>query len=205
MNINKIRENILHVTFKTQEELAKAFLPFQEFYENIKFAGTEFTFDEFKDWYIAEFGEFSYYQDWSGFNVPSSVIASMRNNDNLMKSLVISDESTKLYESLLPMLSDDFYVIGTIQDTDVGTLAHELSHARFFLDILYKQNVTFVLEKNSHLIEPLVEHLKGISYHQKVLLDEAHAYILHEEEYLTSEGLWNSNLAALREELRRLE
>ena len=66
---------IFLVRFRTQHELAATFLRFQEHYESRRFRGRVFTLEQFMDWYAATFGAFTYYQDWSGFNVPSIALA----------------------------------------------------------------------------------------------------------------------------------
>jgi len=52
-------------------------LRFEEYYESPRFKGRIFTFDEYRKWYVKnspkgkKTGRFTYYSDWSGFNIPS--------------------------------------------------------------------------------------------------------------------------------------
>lgn len=76
----KITDKINLLVFENQKELASTFVRFQEHYESPEFAGKTFSLEEFKEWYIKnsekgrETGEFTYYEDWSGFNIPSYVM-----------------------------------------------------------------------------------------------------------------------------------
>lgn len=202
MKIKEIKPHVFHVTYETQEELAKAFLPFQEFYENIHFARKFFTLEDFKKWYAAKFGAFSYYEDWSGFNVPGWLFNEAKGPPEDLARL--SRESSKLYDifSAMTHFGDGIYVIGTTEDTDPATLDHELAHARYSLDDSYADTVLELLTKYAMETKDLEDHLKAISYHPNVICDEVHAYVLTEEEYLTEKGLWTPGLAKLREEIK---
>lgn len=48
MNIKHTQPQVFLITYDTQEELCAAFLPFQEYYENIQFADKEFSLEQFK-------------------------------------------------------------------------------------------------------------------------------------------------------------
>ena len=69
---HKVADGIYLLRFKTQYELTSTFLRVQEHYESPQFHGRIFTLEQYMDWYVARYGSFSYYQDWSGFNVPST-------------------------------------------------------------------------------------------------------------------------------------
>jgi hypothetical protein len=69
---HKVAEGIYLLRFKTQYELTSTFLRVQEHYESPQFHGRIFTLEQYMDWYVADNGAFTYFQDWSGFNVPST-------------------------------------------------------------------------------------------------------------------------------------
>jgi len=75
-----LAKNIHLLTFENQFDITSTLLRFQEHYESPKFKGQFFTLEEFKEWYIKnspkgiETGEFTYYSDWNGFNIPSYVL-----------------------------------------------------------------------------------------------------------------------------------
>src|SRR5512138_554281 len=72
MTKTKIADRIFVVRFDTLYELASTFLRFQEHYESPRFRNRIFSLEEFMDWYAEKTGAFTYFTDWSGFNVPSS-------------------------------------------------------------------------------------------------------------------------------------
>ena len=70
IKFSEIIPNIFWFNFDTQEECAKTFCRFEEYYESPFWQGKIFTLDEYKEWYIKTYGQWSYYTDWSGFNIP---------------------------------------------------------------------------------------------------------------------------------------
>ncbi|HVY01919.1 MAG TPA: hypothetical protein VHA12_04110, partial [Candidatus Nanoarchaeia archaeon] len=80
MKLREIYPNIFHIQFSTRLLLTSTFLRFQEHYESPKFRGKIFSLEEYKKWYISnspkgkETGKFTYYEDWSGFNIPGHVL-----------------------------------------------------------------------------------------------------------------------------------
>ena len=63
MKVVRVRKDIFHLKFNSQQELAETFLRFQEHYESPKYRGKVFTLGEFRKWYTDVHGSFSYYQD----------------------------------------------------------------------------------------------------------------------------------------------
>ena len=51
---------------------------FQEHYESPEFTGTVFTVGAFRKWYAETYGAFTYASDWSGFNIPGTVLEPFR-------------------------------------------------------------------------------------------------------------------------------
>src|SRR5690242_20121476 len=121
---NKLADRIYLVRFETQYELAATFLRVQEYYESPRFSGRVFSLEQYMDWYVAQFGAFTYYQDWAGFNVPSTALQPFYEGkfDPLL-------EKEKRLLRLFKRLRGRFYVIGVY---DSGDLTHELAHALYF-------------------------------------------------------------------------
>lgn len=71
---SRIAKDIYLLRFKTQYELAATFLRVQEHYESPRFHGRIFSLEQFMDWYAKRYGNFTYYEDWAGFNVPSTAL-----------------------------------------------------------------------------------------------------------------------------------
>ncbi len=174
MKKTKIRNNIYILEFKNQYELASTFLRFQEHYESPKFQGKIFTLKEFKKWYTKERGKFSYYQDWSGFNIPSDVLKPFYKG----KFNPLSKKE-KQFLNLFRQEKTKFYIIGLYVNVPRKSelLKHEIAHALFYTVPEYKKEVLKEIRKydTSKLKQSL---LKTAGYSESVLEDETNAYIL---------------------------
>jgi hypothetical protein len=71
---SKHAEGVYLLRSKTQYELASTFLRIQEHYESPFFSGKIFSLEQYMDWCAARTGSFTYYEDSSGFSVPSSAL-----------------------------------------------------------------------------------------------------------------------------------
>lgn len=173
------RPGIYLVESKTRLDLAGTFMRFQEFYESPVFRGKVFSVDEFAAWYAKEHGNFSYYQDWAGFNIPSWVLRPFIAGD--------FNPLTDKESSFIEFFNDvrgDFYVIGiTKEDPEwFDTLKHELVHGAFFYNPEYRQDVlSCILDLKP---EPAKNSLEKMGYGKNVIDDETNAYLLTEPQTL---------------------
>jgi hypothetical protein len=162
---HKVAEGIYLLRFKTQYELTSTFLRVQEHYESPQFHGRIFTLEQYMDWYVAENGAFSYFQDWSGFNVPSTAFQPFYEGK--------FDPLTRKEKRLLALfrnLKERFYVIGIYDDGKKGTLTHELAHALFFIDDDYRQAVREAMR--GYDTSALEKQLAKAGYARHVIPDE---------------------------------
>ena len=114
---HKVADGIYLLRFKTQYELTSTFLRVQEHYELPQFHGRIFTLEQYMDWYVAENGAFTYFQDWSGFNVPSTAFQPFYEGK--------FDPLTRKEKRLLGLfrnLQGRFYVIGIYDSGKKGPL-----------------------------------------------------------------------------------
>jgi hypothetical protein len=187
----KIADGIFVLRFATQHELASSFLRVQEHYESSRFRNVVFTLAEYKKWYAAEFGAFTYYRDWSGFNVPSTAFAPFFAGR--------FDPLLRKEQRLLRLFRDErspYYVIGISSDAD---LKHEIAHAFFYMRPGYRNAVLAALR--GYDTSGIQKWLASLGYHRHVLIDEVHAYLIAPGGSFSpaSEGL-----AALQKELRAI-
>ena len=173
-----IAKNIFLLVFDNQREITKTFLRFQEFYESPKFKGKIFSLDDFKKWYIVDSpqgkktGKFTYYSDWNGFNIPSSVLKPFYSGK--FNPLTLRE---KKILKIFSKRKDKFYIIGVHRESKNIKifLQHEIAHGLFFVDDNYRKEVLSVISKfDTKLIEE--ELVEKAGYHQEVLLDEIQAY-----------------------------
>lgn len=159
---------IIHLSYATTQSVCRAFLRIQEFYESPEFAGKYFTVDEYATWYTADRGKFSYYDDWSGFNIPGNVV---REFFVLFKDL--SDEEKVIYSHVNHIWHDNFYLIGNASN-DADTLEHECRHALFYLDPVYRYMCDLIFKSSQYELPKDI--LLDMGYSDKVIPDEMQAY-----------------------------
>jgi hypothetical protein len=190
---SKLAKGIYLLRFKTQYELTATFLRVQEHYESPRFHGRIFSLEQYMDWYAARYGNFTYYQDWSGFNVPSTAFQPFYEG----KFDPLSEKEKQLLR-LFENLRERFYVIG-IYDADAkDSLTHELAHALFFIDAAYREAVRKAMR--GYDTQKLAGQIAEAGYAKHVIPDELHAYMVAPSERLGSAP----GLKPLRQELRAL-
>ena len=181
------------VVCKTQYELTSAFMRPQEYYESPKFKGQIFSWEEYMDWYAQEKGNFTYFQDWNGFNIPSNILAPFYRGD--------FNPLTNKEKRLLSFFKDiegDFYVIGVWQQGKA--LKHEFIHGLFYFDHLYREAVRQCLGHFN--VSKVKTALLEKGYHEDSVADEINAYILTGIEKLTD--VKEEDIRDLREELLKI-
>jgi hypothetical protein len=179
--LKKMPYNSYCVGADSTTELSTAFLRFQEHYESPsdQFRGQVFTLGQYKLWYEKQYGWFSYYTDWSGFNIHSYVLEPFKRG--LFDPLL--PEEQNLVSLFVNAPKDRFYIIGA-NTKDV--LDHELNHALYAYNNDYSDEVNKVFDANLENIKYALEHLLDKGYCKYLLYDELQAYILDDDEYITS-------------------
>ena len=130
---------------------------------------------EYMDWYAKENGNFSYFQDWCGFNMPSWALRPFYEGkfDPLL-------EKEKTFLDLFRGLQGDFYIIGATWDTKTREfetiVKHEFVHGLLYTEAGYRQKVIEELKKYD--TSRLERALSKIGYAPSVYYDELNAYLL---------------------------
>lgn len=189
----RIADGIYLLRFKTQFELAATFLRVQEYYESPRFHGRIFSLEQFMDWYAERYGNFTYYQDWTGFNVPSTAFKPFY--DGKFDPL---SEKEKALLRLFKGLRGRFYVIGVCDSGGKDSFSHELAHALFFIDDGYRRAVRLAMRRYD--TGKLARRIADAGYAKHVLPDETQAYIIAPSGKLGRA----SALKPLRHELRAI-
>lgn len=179
--IHEILPNIFHLHFQTKGELTRTFIRFQEHYESPKFRNKIFSLKEYKKWYSKtsekgiKTGKFTYFSDWSGFNIPSKTLNAFYEGkfNPLLKR-------EKEFLEYFKDKSHSFYVIGTFESKRTITLQHEIGHALYYLNPEYHTKINIVLESMPKEIKDTFNTYLGGSggYHESVFDDERHAYLI---------------------------
>jgi hypothetical protein len=164
---------------------------FAEYFESPKWRGRLFSWRQFKSWYSWDKGEFSYYEDWGGFNMPGKTFEPFLSGDFNPLTWGERDVLAEI-KRLAP--TEPFYLIATPkEDEDASCLRHELGHAFYSVDPEYKAAVDVVLASlPADINEKFKRGIKLMGYHDDVLHDELHAYLIDGVGYLTSTtGTWS--------------
>jgi hypothetical protein len=167
--IKPLKFNSVLIQTQSRETLCKIFIRFQEHYEGLKFRGKIFTLGQLRHWYSVKYGANTYYRDWSGFNFPSYVLNPFKNG--LFDPL--TEEEVALLE-LFRYRDDNFYIIGANND---NVTKHELTHALYWYNTKYKQDIDSLCKKYSVQLSKISRYLLNRGYHKDVINDELQAYI----------------------------
>lgn len=183
-SIKKISNDITLLTYKDKESLCKAFCRIEEYYESPFFRGLIFSLGQYREWYSTEFGAWSYYKDWSGFNIPSEAFTIF--NKGMFDPL--SQHEAELID-LFRYKSGKFCVIGTYEGCDSDVYEHEICHAMFNTNAIYREAVLYELDLVDGKLDGLKNHLRELGYNEFVILDECHAYICESFQYLDKKNI----------------
>lgn len=183
------------VRLSSQYELNATFMRFQEHYESPKFRGRVFSREEFMDWYAKENGNFTYFEDWDGCNIPSYVLWPFYEG----KFDPLTAKEKKILGAFQNMRGK-FYIIGTRQKGRIDGLAHEIVHGLFYCYPDYQKQVRQCVRRFD---TPVIrKELFGLGYHPAVIVDEINAYMLAGISSLKKTKL--SDVRKLRIELRKI-
>jgi hypothetical protein len=173
MKKKQVLPNIYLVEFDTTQEAAMTFMRFQEHYESPKFRNKIFTREEYIKWYqrYTNKPNFTYYQDWTGFNIPSYVLLPFFSG-----GFTDFTRREREFLSLFKKCTGQYYIIG-IKKGQSNTLKHELMHALYYTNPKYRQSVERILDSGPSLL-PISIYIKNLGYHNEVLRDETHAYLV---------------------------
>lgn len=209
-------DRIVHLNFETQYQLCSSFVRIQEFYESpyARIRNQFFTLDMFMDAYVEDKGEFTYFTDWSGFNVPGNAIlnfwelyrgtldAGYRYDCNLRakEHAVLSPVMPKLEKQEI-----DFYIIGTygaIEETSKPYVDHEIAHAYYYLNHVYRRFCNEIYAELDQVVRSKVAvGLMEMGYSEQVIEDETQAYFATDDEDVlrTRFGLGDADLGDIRD------
>lgn len=165
---------IYHMNFATQFDLTMSLLRFQEHLESPKFRGRLFTLEEYIEWYVKTFGDFTYYKDWIGFNIPSDTIDKIRwrfhpHSKKEMEVFALLTKKGLTWDK-------KYCLIGTYGENYKSTLSHEICHGLFDCSEEYRATVKRIVSK--YPVIRLRKHLLDAGYNRAVLVNEIQAYAL---------------------------
>lgn len=192
--VKEIQPRIYCVLVDDNYDRAMLFCRYQEFYESPlkKFRGKYFSWmsymRQYKDFWKKD--TFTYPIDWSGYNIPSTVVedaCDIFNKETEYDELMFKIFTYCDYETYCNnnRKRTDWYLIGA-SSKDLRTLDHEIAHGLYFTNKEYKKEVSNLIKniKPSHY-EKLKKKLIKMGYvdDKKIIDDEINAFM--------STGLYN--------------
>jgi hypothetical protein len=189
----EVTPGVYFIRFDDARTASETFMRFQEHYESPEFAGKIFSREEFEAWYSAQKGgTFTYFTDWTGFNIPSRVVEPFADGrfDPLSRHEALLVQALRNVEG-------PFYVIAT---ADEKAVEHEIAHGLFTTNPSYRKAILAILATTD--LEPVFRVLEGRGYMEGVYLDEAHAHLLDGgykfDEYGVDPADYAETIAAIR-------
>lgn len=174
------------VTCPSPVDLGMLFLKPQEFYEsgNPKFCGQAFTVAEFMAWYIDKTRDdnkpspnvFSYFEDFQGYNLPSTAVELYLSTPQAETS-VWDVRFARIASVIHHVQHGLFYLIGA-PSTKLSVIEHELAHAMWYLMPGYREQQTLNLADLS--VDEVLLTKKALAeegYSESVFMDETQAYM----------------------------
>ena len=174
MKLIKNKHGLLHFEFSSRKEITMTMGRAQEFYESCHkhLRNRVFTLEMFLDTFTNDDGVVSYFDSWSGFNIPGQKL-----NEFFQKFYLTTREKKLLDAVYREVAGHQYYVIATIAG-DGYALAHENIHAAWTLNATYrKAALRLVKGLNPKLFSSLKSILVGMGYSPTVVHDEINAYL----------------------------
>lgn len=174
------------VTTDSVVDLGLLFLRPQEFYEsgNPAFKGRAFTITEFIRWYIDKTKDenkpcaanFSYFEDFQGYNIPGSAVC-----DYLAMPLpelsIWDTRFARIATVIQQHQRGDFYLIGALT-TKLSVIDHEIAHAMYYLLPKYQEQQNLnIADLDADTVLAIKKALADENYSEDVFMDETQAYM----------------------------
>ena len=184
--IQQISTKVWAILGEKEEDVARAFIRFQEFYENKDLRGhREITVRQVEEWWNVRRKELdaeddSYYQYWLGFNLPGKIIFELTRLPYFRSHYFqYNEEETEMLFLLEKLTVDEInegYFIGLWKDSE-DVLDHEVAHAYFTTIPAYKvEQLRNVAGLPKDIYEAIKHQLSELGYAPEVINDEIQAY-----------------------------
>lgn len=152
LSIHRITSFIFAVVVPDDYDRSMLFLRVQEYSDspNKKFRGQSFDLFDFIKWYTAENGDFTYAQDWAGFNVPfqTSIDCYKKLPSKWITEYDIEFLRVlkKIAQQIGSLDCEKAYIIG-VDSLNSWTFDHEMCHARYFTNKTYREHANDAIKQ----------------------------------------------------------
>ena len=179
IQVTEIQPRVILLKFESQYEIASTMMMLQEYYESPydNVFRKIVSYEEYMETYAKDTGNFTYFTDWSGFNIPGNIVRDYIVFKSLVEDYIWNKEK-QLFEIIKPYIqkyNEDFYVIAIHKETDIK---HELAHALYYLNKEYKERINKVINKRLKYFKDKKKKLLKMGYRIDMIDDEQQAYFL---------------------------
>lgn len=177
-----VGDHIWAVKVADSHSRAMLFLRAQEFYESIfeEIIKKQFKFAKFQDLYKQHYGkqEFTYGADWSGFNIPSTILEECMMNVPEDEMNTYDKKMISIINTIKEVEGDNNYYILGVDELDNALLEHEFAHAMYFTLPEYKSAMDSLTSQCEKVVrEMMYKCITDYGYADHVLSDEMQAYM----------------------------
>lgn len=182
MKVRRLQNNIFAIVIPDAYRRSMVFLRVQEYSDSSKpkFRGHSFDILDFIDWYTMENGDFSYANDWEGFNVPYQIaIECYRKLPDKWVTKYDMEflDCLRQISEQLNSLTKKAYIIG-VDSLSSRTFRHEMSHAMYYMDPDYRSKTKTLLDQiQPKIYNRLRRNLLNMGYTDTVIETEIQAYL----------------------------
>jgi hypothetical protein len=202
-------KNCLLFEFDNQKELALSFCRVEEYYEGKPSVnGKYLTLEDFLDAFMDKDGNITYFNYWSGFNIPGNIFKKWWDepyaSEKTKWETKLADEVSRKLD-----LEKPFYIIGGLKG-DMNVIDHEIAHALYYMNESYKvemEDLNYHFFKTHRMqYSKMVKKLKKMGYGENVIRDEIQAYMStsYKKELVETFGLDYSTILPMVKQYRKV-
>lgn len=191
ITIHRVTPLIFAVVVPDDYDRSMLFLRAQEYSDspNIQFRGKSFDLFDFMKWYSQQNeGDFTYAEDWAGFNIPFQT--AMDCYHDLPKKWIndYDIEFARVLKHIAKQLGNakdkaNAYIIG-VDALNSRTFRHEMYHAKYFTNSDYRRLTNkWIKELSKDIYQKFRSNLIKVGYANKnfVIHNEIQAYLLGQD------------------------
>ena len=190
MKLTQIKPRVYHTVFEDVYTLCMTILRIHEHSENPVFKNKTFTYEQYMDWYSKEHGHghFSFDRDYLGFSINSP---SFRHFVKNFPKKDWTDKEKKYIEEVIRLVGKEdfsrnkrFCIINSFEKRKSTVFRHELTHALYYVDYNYRQEVDkFFKSLKPDFKKKVTEIVKNDGYPDDSVLDEINARLATERTF----------------------
>lgn len=177
-----VGDHIWAIKITDSHSRAMLFLRSQEYYESAfeEIINKQFKFSRFQDLYKQHYGkqEFTYGADWSGFNIPSTVLEECMFNVPQDEINVYDKKMLSIIKTIKSVEGDNNYYLLGVDELSNSLLEHEFAHAMWFTSPEYKKEMNEINNELDPVVrDMMLKCITDYGYADHVLPDELQAYM----------------------------